>query len=60
MGFFDNVKKGAAIASKGIEVGLKAADKVAKKNAAKKSDLELLEMDSSNKYVRDELQKRGL
>lgn len=49
MGFFDTVKK-----------GFNMADDSIKKLIAKKSDSELREMDSSNKYVREELQKRGL
>ena len=56
MGFFDTVKKGADIAKKGLEM----ADEQLKKQISRKSDSELLSMDSSNKYVREELQKRGL
>ncbi|MDQ7004982.1 MAG: hypothetical protein Q9N67_08755 [Ghiorsea sp.] len=56
MGFFDAVKKGADIAKKGLDM----ADKSMKKTIARKSDSELRGMDSSNKYVREELQKRGL
>jgi len=56
MGFFDTVKKGAELAKKGLD----KMDEQVKKQMAKKSDSELLAMDSSNKYVREELQKRGL
>lgn len=56
MGFFDTVKKGADLAKK----GLSAADEAIKRKVSRMSDSELLEMDSSNKYVREELQKRGL
>ena len=56
MGFFDKVKQGAELAKKGLD----KADEFTKKTIAKKSDSELLSMDSSNRYVREELQKRGL
>jgi len=56
MGFFDTVKKGAELAGK----GLNAMDEQLKKKVSKMSDSELKGMDSSNKYVREELQKRGL
>ncbi|MDQ6962401.1 MAG: hypothetical protein Q9M28_07700 [Mariprofundaceae bacterium] len=56
MGFFDTVKKGAAIAGKGAEL----LDKGMKTVLSKRSDAQLLELDSNNKNVREELQKRGL
>jgi len=56
MGFFDKVKQGAELAKKGLD----KADELAKKQMARKSDSELLAMDGSNRYVREELQKRGL
>jgi len=56
MGFFDKVKQGAELAKKGLE---KAGEHL-EKQLAKKSDSELLAMDSSNRYVQAELQKRGL
>nr|WP_287413442.1 hypothetical protein [Pseudodesulfovibrio sp.] len=56
MGFFDAVKKSADVVKKGFDI----ADDAVKKNISKKSDSELRGMDSSNKYVREELQKRGL
>ena len=56
MGFFDVVKKGANLAKQGLD----KMDEQAKKQMSKKSDSELLKMDSSNKCVREELQKRGL
>ena len=56
MGFFDAVKKGADLAKQGLD----KMDEQTKKQMSKKSDSELRGMDSSNKYVREELQKRGL
>ncbi len=56
MGFFDTIKKGADIAKKGFEM----TDEAIKQQLAKKSDSELKGMDSNNRYVRDELLKRGL
>ena len=56
MGFIDIIKKGANLAKQGLD----KMDEQIKKQTSKKSDFELQNMDSSNKYVREELQKRGL
>jgi len=56
MGFFDTIKKGAEIAKKGAGM----VDEQLKKKISKISDSELKAMDSSNRYVREELQRRGL
>jgi len=63
MSFFDNVKKAAVIAGKGVDLarkGLDMADEQVKKKVSRMSDSELKGRDSSNKHIRDELQKRGL
>jgi len=56
MGFFDAVKKGASMAKKGLEM----ADEVIKKKVSKMSDTELKNADQSNRYVREEMSRRGL
>jgi len=59
MGFFDVLKKGAEIASKGMEI----TDKALKKAAEKASDEELkaiLRKNSNNRYAKAEAEKRGI
>ena len=56
MGFFDAVKKGANLAKQGLD----KVDEIAKKKASQISDSELKSKDSSNRYIREELQSRGL
>ena len=59
MGFFDNVKKGAELAKKGLDL----ADEQLKKQASKMSDSQirdLLAKNPNNKYAREEARKRGL
>ena len=56
MGFFDTMKKGAELAKKGAGV----ADEALKRAATKMTDEQLKNADSSNKYIREELTRRGL
>ena len=60
MGFFDTIKKGAELA----QAGLNEVDKQMKKKMSRMSDIELIEYaengNKSSKYVREELEKRGL
>jgi len=60
MGFFDTLKKGAELA----KAGLDEADNMMKKKMSRMSDDKLMQLElnsnKSNKYVREELEKRNL
>ena len=63
MGFFDAIEKVAKLTKQGLDLTKQSLDKMderTKKQMSKKSDSELKNMKSSNKYVREELKKRGL